>query len=77
MGVGAWGSPWVTPGVPLPLFRGEIYFEYSGIFRETLFLANFQGMKIDFLVETCFLEEAKSNQNPNYRSSKKLKQANN
>jgi len=70
-------APWVTPGVPLPLFSRKIYFEFSGIFRETLFLANFQGMKIDFLAETVFSEEAKANQNPNYRSSKKLKQANN
>ena len=69
------GGPAPTTGVGPrggPFFRGKICFEFSGIFRETLFLANFQGMKIDFLAETVFLEEAKANQKPNYRSSKTL-----
>ena len=78
MGVVAWGGPPGSLQVSLcPFFRGKIYFEFSGIFRETLFLANFHGMKIVFLVETVFSEEAKENQKPNYKSSKKLKQANN
>ena len=64
MGVGTRGGPLGHLRChSAPFFEENFILNFLGILGK-IFLANFQGMKIDFLAETVFLEEAKANQNP-------------